>query len=151
MYRQNNVLVELLEPVITALGYCLWGIEQSSAGRGTLVRIYIDSASGINLSDCERVSKQVVGVLDVEDPIQGAYNLEVSSPGLDRPLFTPAQFEQFAGEQVQVRLRGKIDGRRKITGLIEAVDNGTIVVIEDGVTHQIPADAIEQAHIVPQI
>ena len=151
MYRQNSVLTGLLEPVISGMDYILWGIEESSDSRGLLVRVYIDHEDGIDLEDCEQVSRQIVGVLDIEDPIQGAYNLEVSSPGLDRPLFTIEQFEQFTGEQVNVRLRSKIDGRRKIVGSIEAVEQNEVLVIENEQTFRLNTDEIEQAHIVPQL
>ena len=151
MYRQNSVLTGLLEPVVSGMGYVLWGIEESSDSRGLLVRVYIDHEDGIDLEDCEQVSRQIVGVLDIEDPIQGAYNLEVSSPGLDRPLFTIEQFEQFMGEQVNVRLRSKIDGRRKIVGGIEAVEQNEVLVTENEQTFRLNTDEIEQAHIVSQL
>ena len=151
MYRQNSVLTGLLEPVVSGLGYILWGIEESSDSRGFLIRLYIDHENGIDLNDCEQVSRQIVGVLDVEDPIAGAYNLEVSSPGLHRPLFTIEQFRQFAGERVTIRLRSKTEGRKKIVGRIEAVEMHAVLLIEQGKTFRFAADEIEQAHIVPQL
>jgi len=150
MYRQNSVLTGLLEPVVSGLGYILWGIEEGSDSRGLLIRVYIDHAYGIALEDCEQVSRQIVGVLDVEDPIAGAYHLEVSSPGLGRPLFTLEQFRQFAGEQVNVRLRSRKEGRRKIVGSIEAVEMNEVLVTEQGEQFRFAAEEIEQAHIVPQ-
>jgi len=148
MYRQNNVLTRLLEPVISGLGYVLWGIEESTDSRGRLIRIYIDHEQGIALKDCEQVSRQIVGVFDVEDPISGAYHLEVSSPGLNRPLFTLEQFKQCAGEQVNVRLRSKREGRIKIVGSIEAVEMNAVRLTQQGETFRLDADEIERAHIV---
>ena len=98
MHRQTVNLDNLLRPVIADLGYVCWGIEYQRQGRGALLRVYIDSEAGIDLEDCEQVSRRLSGILDVEDPIAGEYLLEVSSPGLDRLLFTRAHYEQFIGE-----------------------------------------------------
>jgi ribosome maturation factor RimP len=149
MYRQNEVLVKLLGPVVQAMGYEMLGIEQFSKGRDSVLRIYIDHADGIGIDDCERVSKQVTGVLDVNDPIKGAYHLEVSSPGLDRPLFTDEQFSRFIGERIQVQLREKLDGRRNFKGKLTAVDDAGIHIKIDGEEYEITADKIDKAHLVP--
>lgn len=148
MYRQNPVLTEMLEPVVTALGYELLGIEHIKQGRHSLLRLYIDSEDGINIDDCTRVSEQVTGILDVKDPIKGAYNLEVSSPGFDRPLFTLDQFRRFLGHRAKVVLRDKIANRRKLSGEIVAVGEDDVEIAEDGAHHLIPADSIERAHLV---
>ncbi len=149
MYRQNQTLIRLLEPVIEAMGYELLGIEQASKGGTDLLRIYIDQDGGIRVEDCERVSGQVSGVLDVEDPLKGAYTLEVSSPGLDRPLFTLAQFEQHIGAEANVRLRQPLADRRRLRGIIEAVENNTIVMQVDGVRYEIDPDRVEHARLIP--
>lgn len=151
MYKQNQVLVDLLGPLTRAMGYEMLGIEQLVQGRHSVIRIYIDKASGITLTDCEKVSEQVTGVLDVEDPIRGSYNLEVSSPGLDRPLFTLEHFKRHLGAQARVQLRSKLEGRRKLAGRIEAVEGETIVVNEDGVDYRVPAELIERARLVPEL
>ena len=151
MYRQNQTLVDLLAPSITAMGYDLLGIEQLARGRESLVRIYIDKESGITLDDCERVSNQVTGILDVEDPVSGSYRLEVSSPGLDRPLFNLEQFQQFMGQTVSIRLRSKFEGRRKLTGTIETVEQDVVVIRESGDQYRLPADVIEHAHLQPDL
>lgn len=151
MYRQNEVLVRLLQPVIEAMGYELLGIEHGSHGRGDLVRIYIDHEGGIALEDCEHVSEQVSGILDVEDPLRRSYTLEVSSPGLDRPLFSLEQFRQHIGQEAQVRLRQLVDGRRRLRGQIDAVDEETIVLTVDGETFRVNAGLIEHARLVPVI
>ena len=113
-------LQALLEPVIESLGYELVLLEYAPS-HTALLRLFIDSPGGINLSDCERVSKEVSGVMDVEDPISGNYRLEVSSPGLDRPLAKPAHFERFINQQAKLQLLVPVNGRRKISGFIRAV------------------------------
>lgn len=144
-------MIELLEPVITALGYEMLGIEYFKQKDGSLLRLYIDSDAGITLDDCTRVNHQVIGVLDVHDPIKERYHLEISSPGLDRPLFTLKQFQRFLGQQVKIKLREKIDERRKFTGVIKAIEETAVLVSEEGIDYLIPADVIDSAHLVPEI
>lgn len=148
MYKQNQTLIDLLEPVISAMGYELWGVEHMTGGHDSLVRIYIDSPAGITLADCERASEQITGVLDINDPIRGAYRLEVSSPGLDRPLFTLAQFQRFQGCPVRIRLSTKLNGRRNITGKIIAAEDDMVALLDGDERHMIPADVIQKAHIM---
>ncbi len=149
MYRQNQTLVALLQPIISAMGYEMWGVEQLPDGRGSLLRVYIDSESGITLEDCERVSKQVVGILDVEDPISGSYRLEISSPGLDRPLFTLEQFSRFKGGYAQVHLRQKFKQRRHIKGEINRVTEDTVTIVSDADEFTISEGLIEKANLLP--
>jgi ribosome maturation factor RimP len=157
-------LKQLLEPVITAMGYELVGIEYVGQGRRHLLRLYIDSPSGITLDDCSRVSHQVSGLLEVEDPIPGPYTLEISSPGLDRPLFGVHDFERFTGHRVQVKLspsydspstddssKGSIMGRRKVTGLLKVVRGESIVVEEQGHELVLPLERIEKANLIPEV
>ena len=148
MYKQNSILVKLLEPVISAMGYEMLGIEHLARGHGSLVRVFIDNEAGITVDDCERVSHQVTGILDVNDPIQGSYHLEVSSPGLDRPLFTLEQFKRFQGHKAQVRLRAKLEGRRNFTGEIGVVEHDSIILNDGEGIITIPADMIEKAHLL---
>ena len=131
------------------MGYELWGVEQLPEGRGSLVRVYIDHDSGIRLEDCEKVSKQVVGVLDVEDPITGSYRLEISSPGLDRPLFTLDQFSRFQGERAHVHLRQKFRDRRHLKGKIDHIAEDAVTIICDGDEFTISAGLIEKANLLP--
>lgn len=147
MYKQNQDLVKLVNPVITAMGYELWGVEYIPHGKTSLLRIYIDNESGITLDDCAKVSNQLAGVLDVNDPIRGRYELEVSSPGLERPLFTLDQFERYRGSEVRLRLRTKLDGRKNFSGTIDDVCNGTVRIIDDGNTFSIPGEDIDKANI----
>lgn len=151
MHRQHNELIELLEPVVSALGYEMLGIEYFKQKAGSMLRLYIDNDTGITIEDCTRVNHQVIGVLDVHDPIKEKYFLEISSPGLDRPLFTLAQFQRFLGEKVKVKLHEKIEERRKIKGVIKEVEETAVLISEDGVDYLIPADVIDSAHLVPEI
>ena len=113
-------LTNLLKPLIEDLGYEFVGLEQRSHPKNPVLAIYIDRPEGISVEDCERVSREVAALLDVEDPIQGHYSLEISSPGLDRPLFNLQQFEQFRGETVKVTVYAPVEGRRKFKGAILA-------------------------------
>ena len=151
MYRQGQELTALLEPVVNGLGYELWGIELLTPASGLTLRVYIDRAgdTGVGVDDCQRVSHQVAGVLDVEDPIKGHYMLEVSSPGLDRLLFTGSQFQRYLGETIKVRMHGKIEGRRRFQGTLIAVDSSSITIEDELQRYQLPLDDIERARLVP--
>jgi ribosome maturation factor RimP len=151
MYKQNQKLVGLIEPVVSAIGYELLGVEHIKQGRHSLLRIYIDKVDGITLTDCEKVSHQVTGIFDVEDPIQGTYNLEVSSPGLDRPVFTLAQFAQNTGKMVKINLGTKLDGRRKLTGRIVEAGTDFVLVESEGTEYRVAADMIDHARLVPEM
>mgnify|MGYP003989985617 CR=1 FL=1 len=141
-------VTELIEPTVTALKLELWGIEHIQQGRYSLLRIYIESDEGIAIEDCEKVSRQVSAIFDVEDPISGEYTLEVSSPGLDRPLFTANQFEQYAGNEVSLRMRNPVEGRRKFRGLITSVNEGVIALQVDGSSYDLQHADVEKANIV---
>ncbi|GAB1263881.1 ribosome maturation factor RimP [Aurantivibrio infirmus] len=143
-------LVELLEPVVKSLDCELWGLEYHSSGRGHgTLRIYIDREDGVGLSDCEKVSRQVSSVLDVEDPIQSEYTLEVSTPGMDRPLYTIEQYAAFAGERVKVKLRVPFEDRRHFTGLLVGVENDEVKVLVDDHEYLLPIESIDKANVVP--
>lgn len=142
-------LQTLLEPSVTALGYQLWGVEYLAQGRSALLRIYIDADDGITVEDCARVSHQVSGVLDVEDPIAGEYRLEVSSPGMDRPLFRLEQFAQAAGDTVKLKLRMNYEGRRNFKGRLVGVEEDEVVLLVDDHEYLFPLGDIEKANVVP--
>jgi ribosome maturation factor RimP len=146
--RSEQHIASLLEPTINALGLQVWGVEHISQGRYSVLRVYIDSANGISIEDCEKVSRQVSAILDVEDPIAGEYNLEVSSPGADRRLFTLEQFEEFTGSEVDLRLKTPLEGRRKFKGQLASVTGDKISLLVEGSEYQCPFEAIEKAHIV---
>mgnify|MGYP003419483084 FL=1 len=150
MSSKLEQLQALLAPVIEALGYECWGLEFLSQGRHSLLRIYIDHADGILVEDCEKVSRQVSGVLDVEDPISNEYTLEVSSPGMDRPLFALEQFAKHAGELVKIKLRSPYEGRRNFQGSLRGVEEQDVVVLVDDHEYLLPIDLIEKANIVPR-
>ncbi|MDJ0807620.1 MAG: ribosome maturation factor RimP [Gammaproteobacteria bacterium] len=144
-------LVRLLRDEVELLGYELVAVELSGQGRGgMLLRIYIDHADGINLDDCVQVSHQVSGVLDVEDPIREKYRLEVSSPGLDRPLVEEAHFERFTGHKARIKTRVKIDDRHRFTGVLQGVEEHRVLLEDDGVLYRLPMDEIETARLVPE-
>jgi ribosome maturation factor RimP len=149
MGQASARLQQMVDPAVTALGYELVGIEHLPQGRHSLLRIYIDAPDGITVDDCERVSRQVSALFDVEDPIQGHYTLEVSSPGLDRPLFTAAHYERFAGSDVQLRLFAPRDGRRKYKGRLLGMREGQVVVVVDDVEQAFALEEIEKAQLVP--
>jgi len=143
-------LEDIIRPVVEGLGYEFWGIEYRSRGYQSMLRVFIDDAeNGISIEDCEKVSRQVSGVMDVEDPIQSEYTLEVSSPGMDRPLFRLEQYEAFIGHQVQIRLRMAFEGRRKFQGVIRAVEGEDVVIVMDDHEYLLPFDSIEKAKIIP--
>ena len=144
-------LVNLLEPTIEQLGYELSDLELKLGGRDVVVRVFIDKPDGVDLSDCEMVSRQLSAVLDVEDALPGHYTLEVSSPGLDRKLTKPAHFQRFTGETVRVKLRFPVDGRRNFRGALRAADDEKIEVEIDGESHSLQIATIESARLVPSL
>lgn len=141
-------LTELISAPVEALGYELVGIE-FVRGRTSTLRIYIDSEDGINVDDCADVSHQVSAVFDVEDPITVAYNLEVSSPGLDRPMFTAEHYVRFTGEEVSLVLRMAVQNRRKWQGIIKSVEGEMIIVAVEGNDEVFALSNIQKANLVP--
>jgi ribosome maturation factor RimP len=142
-------LNDLLQPLVEQLDYEFVGLEYLNNPKQSVLRIYIDGEEGVGLEDCEKVSREVAALLDVEDPIKGHYNLEVSSPGLDRPLFTPDQYERFAGEEARVTTFAPVDGRRKFKGVIEGIDGARIRLNVDGETVELEHANIAKARLVP--
>jgi ribosome maturation factor RimP len=124
-------LLVLIEPLVGRLGYELVDLEYGAGHGRSSVRVFIDAAAGVGLGDCERVSREISALLDVEDPIPGAYTLEVSSPGFDRVLRTPAHFGRFVGSRVFVELKEPRAGRRRYTGELLAVDDAGIALAVD--------------------
>jgi ribosome maturation factor RimP len=153
MSGKAEEIVEMLSPTVTALGLQLLGAEFSASGNNALLRLYIDvEGRYVSVEDCEAVSREVSALLDVNDPITSQYTLEVSSPGIDRPLFTPEQFARFLGEEAKVNLRLPQDGRRRLQGKILRVEGDRIVFEETGKPEFIVAhDNIEKARLVPDL
>ena len=143
-----NKVAQLVGPTVEALGLQLWGIEHTSQGKYSVLRIFIERDSGVTIDDCEQVSRQVSAILDVEDPIVGEYTLEVSSPGTDRLLFSVEQFQQYCGEEVDIRMRSPIEGRRKFKGMLQDVVNRVVRIEVDGSSFKLPIEEIEKANIV---
>lgn len=146
--KVNHAIHDLIEPVVEGMGFELVGVEFD--GHQRVLRLYIDHPDGIGLEACSRVSYQVSGVLDVEDPIPGRYQLEVSSPGMDRPLFKRAHFERFEGAVIRVQVVRPIEGRRRYKGTLSAIEGEEIVLTdEEGKVFRIPFSQIDRARLVP--
>jgi ribosome maturation factor RimP len=147
-------IAALLAPTVASLGLELLGVEYLPAPGGATLRLYIDvpaadDGRAVGIEECESVSREVSAQLDVADPISGNYTLEVSSPGVDRPLFTPAQFARFLGESAKVGLKLPQDGRRRLQGRIASVEGGTITFEVDGQPFAVAFDNIDKARLVP--
>ena len=150
MRERETRLYELIEPTVATLGFELVGVRMHGRCPRGLVRVYIDRDEGVTVDDCARVSHRVNGLLDVEDPMPGEYDLEVSSPGVDRPLFVERDFVRFAGADLTVTLRGPCAGRRRFAGTLDGYRNGVVLVDENGTEHRFAISEIESANLVPQ-
>lgn len=146
----KNRLLGLLEPVVAELGYELLEVEFTSAGRSSLVRVYIDrtDGSGIGLDDCERVSRAIGAALETDDPVGHEYRLEVSSPGFDRPLRTAAHFARFAGSEARIELAKPLEGRRRFRGRLGPVEEGNVTIEVDRREWKLPLAGISKARLV---
>jgi len=143
-------LEALLEPTIERLGYEMTDIEAKLGGKNGVIRVFIDHDDGIGIEDCEKVSRAVSALLDVEDPVPGHYDLEVSSPGFNRKLTKVQHFQRFTGEIVKVEMRFPIEGRKRFRGKLLSTDDENIVVDVDGVSHSLPIATIDTARLVPE-
>ncbi|MDH3363862.1 MAG: ribosome maturation factor RimP [Gammaproteobacteria bacterium] len=145
----GDELSALLAPTVERLGYELADLEVRLGGKNGLVRLFIDSPEGIGLDDCAKVSRAVSALLDVEDPVPGNYNLEVSSPGLDRKLRKVEHFQRFIGQTVKVKLRFPLEGRRRFRGTLLSAGDQNIVVEVDGESYSLALATIDTARLVP--
>ena len=150
MATLEQKLQELVQGSVEDLGCELWGIECQCVGRYLTVRLFIDKEGGVTVEDCADVSRQVSAVLDVEDPIADKYNLEVSSPGLDRPLFTLNQFERYLGQEILLHLRIPVADHRKWQGQLAKIENDMITLIVDGKEQVLAFGNIQKANVVPK-
>lgn len=142
----------LVTPAIEAMALDFWGCEYISAGKESTLRIYIERPEvGVTVDDCERVSRQVSAIMDVEDPISTAYMLEISSPGLERPLFKPEQFEAYIGHTVSVRSRIPVLGRRRFKGKLIQANQQEIEIEVDGEVYAIPLSSVDKANLVVEL
>ncbi|EKE79929.1 ribosome maturation factor RimP [Idiomarina xiamenensis] len=149
MARLQDRLTTLIKPAVEALDFELWGVEFVRAGKHSTLRVYIDSPEGISVDDCADVSHQVSALLDVEDPINSEYYLEVSSPGMERPFFEAAHYAMFIGEQAAVELVAAQQNKRKFRAQISAVDGEQITFLVDGESLQVALPSIKKAHLIP--
>ncbi len=144
-------LESLVRDTVESKGYEFVGVEMlSRAKAGVLLRVYIDSENGVNVDDCASVSRQLSAVLDVEDPISGRYSLEVSSPGLDRPLFEKAHFERFAGHRIKLVLSAPLEGQRNFKGVLRGVENDEVVVDLEVEQLVVPLADVISARLIPE-
>lgn len=150
MATLEQKLQELVQGSVEDLGCELWGIECQRVSRYLTVCLFIDKEGGVTVEDCADVSRQVSAVLDVEDPIADKYNLEVSSPGLDRPLFTLNQFERYLGQEILLHLRIPVADRRKWQGQLAKIENDMITLIVDGKEQVLAFGNIQKANVVPK-
>ncbi len=150
MGEPGNRLNALIGPAVEGLGYEFVGVEYMPRQRQSLLRVYIDSDAGISLDDCALVSDQLSGLLDVENPIQGAYSLEVSSPGLDRPLFFERHFDRFRGVRIRVKMGTPVGGRRDFKGTLDGCRDGAVILLQDGEEHALPLEDISTARLIPE-
>ncbi|MDV2858304.1 MULTISPECIES: ribosome maturation factor RimP [Oceanimonas] len=142
-------LTEMLSEPVAALGFELLGLEYIRAGRHSTLRLYIDSEKGIDVNDCAEVSRQVSAVLDVEDPISTEYDLEVSSPGLARPLFKPAHYQAIIGQEAELALRMAVNNRRKLKGTVVSADDTMVRLEVNGQEFPVAYANIQKANLVP--
>lgn len=149
--QKIQTLTTMLLPAVEACGFELWGLEFFPQARRSVLRIYIDSPEGVTVEGCSKVSHQVSGILDVEDPIAGEYMLEVSSPGWDRPLFMLAHYQRFVGSEVSLRLVAPINARRRFKGIITAVVDNVIELLVEDQAIKIPFSQIDKANLVPSV
>lgn len=149
MRQSMSHLWELFEPVVTGMGYELVEIEHQPHSTNGVLRLYIDKESGIVVEDCSAVSRQISALIDVEDPISGHFNLEVSSPGLDRPLRRVKDFQRFSGEVVKIKTGMAIEGQRNFKGLLRGIENDQVIIECEDKEVRLPLSAIDKARLVP--
>ncbi|MCJ8348082.1 ribosome maturation factor RimP [Moritella sp.] len=150
MASLEQTLTDLLEPTVEMLGFELVGIEFTRAGKHSTLLVYIDHENGIFVDDCSKVSHQLSAIMDVEDPISTEYFLEVSSPGMERPLFKVAHYQEYCGSEIKALLRMAVNGRRKLRGVIKSVDGDMITVTIDGKDEVLAHANFQKANIVPK-
>lgn len=146
--RADSDLHSIVRRVVEQLGYQCWGIEFSAGKRRGLLRVFIDHPEGVTHDDCSSVSHQLSGVLDVEDPIRQPYTLEISSPGIERPLLEIEHYRRYAGSRARVNCYAPISGRRKFVGRIGAVQERVVTLETSDGCVEIPVDGIKRANLV---
>ncbi len=150
MKIDSQSLESLFAPIIEGLGYDLWGIEYRSSQKHAHVKIFIDHADGITLDHCSEVSQQISAMLDVEDPISVPYTLEISSPGIERPLLKLEHYRRYIGAEIKVRLSWALEGRKNFKGELTAVEDDDITISLDSEEVSFSIDAVKRAHLIYQ-
>ena len=143
-------LENIVKQAVNALGFELWGVEFQAQDKRTVLRVYVEGEQGFTIDDCVRVSRQISAVLDVEDPIAVRYELEVSSPGIDRPLFSIEQYRRFLRHVVKLRLKSAQQGRKNFLGKLSAVEGGEVTLEVEGECFTFSIDQVEKARLVPE-
>ena len=151
MKKVSTELQKELHSIVNTMGYDFIGCELTNQQGQRLLRIYIDKEYGVSLADCTAVSHQISAMLDVENPVQGYYTLEVSSPGLDRPLFELEQYQKQVGQRVKIRLYTPINNQRQFTGVLLQIEGNTIHLLTDTKEMTLPYSNIEKANIIADI
>lgn len=154
-FNENRIMVsvearikDIIRQQIEEDGYELLHVEMHSEGGSPILRIYVDSPAGITVDDCANISRKVAVLLDVEDPVEGKYTLEVSSPGIERPLFSEKDYLRFKGREIRLSTRNKIDNQRKFRGHIDSFENGVLKLASEGRLVSIDFDEIKKANLV---
>ena len=142
---------ELAEPVVLAKGMELVEVEWQREPRGWVLRLYIDKPGGVTLGDCVKISEIVSDLLDARDFIHHSYHLEVSSPGIDRPLRKREDFQRFAGDKVRISLKAPLEGRKNFTGILKGVEGEEVILEVDGVEVRLPYGDIKKANLKAEI
>lgn len=145
----SKELTRLIEPLVQALDCELWGLEFRLHKTSALLRVFIDRTDGsVGLDDCTRVSEQLSAMLDVEDPIKVPYTLEISSPGIERPLLKPEHYQRYVGEKIKVRLTRPVHNRRNFVGSLDSVSEQAIEMTVDGEQYALPIDALDRGRLI---
>ena len=148
MKLDSDGLATLFTPIVEGLGFTLWGVEYRHSQHHALVKVFIDHEDGITVDNCSDVSHQISGILDVEDPINVAYTLEVSSPGVERPLMKKEHFVKYIGQVIKVRLSWAVNERKNFLGKLTQVENEDITVNVDGELFELPLNAVKRANLI---
>jgi ribosome maturation factor RimP len=144
-------LTALMTPVVESMGYELVGVEFHGSEHHGVLRVYIDQEAGITVDDCADVSRQISALLDVEDPIVQPYDLEVSSPGIDRPLFKLNDYQKFSGLKAKIKLGVALNGRKNFSGILQGVDQELVLIDVDNEVFELPFHDIARANLIGQV
>jgi len=149
--NDSEDLEQIIEPIVKGFGCELWGYDYRAFNNSALLRVYIDKENGVTLDDCASVNHQLSGVLDVEDPIKVAYTLEVSSPGIERPLLKLEHYQMFVGERIKLRLKWPVEEQRNYVGILRSTDESRIELMLGDREVQVPVEAISRGRLLTDI